>query len=541
MSVLTPEQVASVDPCYWALAYKIQLVGGLFTLHNHEYLEESLRSIHRIEVVMKGTQGGFTETEVLRALHGLINRRYPKGILYLFPTRVLVQEFSKTRFDPLIAANRDAIGKFVKTGGKGTDTSEVKKIGNAFLYFKGATLTQQIGYSGVKESSKLSSTPVDAVKYDEFDYFHEDVRGKAQGRMGHSEIREERFLSNPIVPGMGIDALFQASDQRYWHRKCGSCNEWTCAEKEFPDCVKFNKATGRGYIACKKCGKPLSIGPGEWVADYKDRPIVGRRWSQLTSSFNDPYEILQQINDPDNDNLSDTYRKRLGLPHVAAEDRLTEQQVFDCCGHDIMQSASEGPCAMGVDIGKTKHVIIGRRIGKDRYDLLRIERIPQNINFPSRLHYLAKMFNVRSAVIDIEPYTDEVRAFQSEESYRVYLCKYSDNMIQAVVYNDKEKTIRVNKTEVYDATHRIIAKKQIVFPRAELPEMKEFAKQICNPAKVLELQGNSKVEIFRYRGKNDHYRSALTYFYLAAQGGRISTAGSARDRQKYADNDYARI
>ena len=133
------EQIASVDCGYWAVINKIKLQSGIFNFKTREYQMEPMASTVRRMCYMKATQLGFTEMEVLRSLHGLIHGRYPRGIGYYFPTNDDVQEFGKSRFNPLIQSNRNAIGKYVKTvGKKSTDTASLKKIGDGWLFLRGA-------------------------------------------------------------------------------------------------------------------------------------------------------------------------------------------------------------------------------------------------------------------------------------------------------------------------------------------------------------------------------------------------------------------
>jgi len=529
--------LSSSSCAYWLQHCKVNLPGGQFSFKDHEYQTEPIDSPFRRICYMKGTQGGFTELEVLKTLHGLIYRRYPQGALYLFPTTDDVVEFSKSRFNPLIAGNKEQIGRFVKPGGRGTDMASLKKVNDAFLYLRGARLTQKVsGNSEGGESSKLRSIPVDRVVFDEVDLMDPDVIAKAVGRMGHSSVKEEVYISNPTIPDFGIDRIFQTSDQRHWFRKCG-CGKWTCAELSFPECVKVDKA-GKGYIGCWSCGKPLGIYPGEWVAQKTDaRDLHGYRWSQLTSIYSDPSDILREFMDPPGGNLGDVYRLRLGLPYIAAEDRLKESEVYERCGKYVMMANHKGPCAMGVDVGKIKHVVIGIKTGKDRYEIIKTARVSEW----SDIHDLAQRFGVKSAVVDIRPYEDNARQFQREEPYKVFLCEYSENSTIGTSFNDKTGVVKVNRTEVFDSTHRLIAKEMVTLPRL-CPEIKEFAKQVCATAKVLETNKKSGTSIYRYKKLGDeHYRNALNYFYLASSGSRVSNINRiGKMDNMVADNDYAR-
>lgn len=530
------EQMMTANPGFWASQWGIRLQACRFSFKDHEYQKEPMSSQARRRCYMKATQGGWTEIEVLRSLHAMINGFHPQGDLYMFPTTDDVGEFSKARFNPLIQANKTSIGKYVKN----TDTTSLKKVGTSFLYLRGARLSQKV--SDQNESSKMRGIPVDSVKFDELDLMDESVIAKARGRMGHSHVKEEVFLSNPLIPGEGIDKIFATSDQRYWHRKCGVCGEWTCAEKWFiedPERCVGTRSDGTGYIACKKCGREVPIwngtGSAEWVADLPSNTgfMHGYQHSQLTSVYNDPLEILHAFRNPPEGNLADVYRLRLGLPYIAAEDRLTKAQVLDCCNNLDMLHGHKGPCAMGVDVGKIKHIIIGIRTGKDQYTILKTAQLSEWQDIMD----MAMRFGVKSAVVDIRPYEDSARKFQKDAKFKTYLCEYKENTPQGTVYNDNTGIVAVNRTEIFDSTHRLTTTPgRLTIPRySEVIE--EFAKQMCGAFKVLETNKKTGTSVYRYKGKNEHYRNALNYFLLAATGGKISNIKTNRNRQKYAVNN----
>lgn len=542
---LTPKDIASRNCGYWARVNRIRLQTSVFSFVDHEYQIEPMKFTGRRKCVMKATQGGFTEDEVLDSLHGMIHKLLPQGVLYLFPTTDDVGEFSKSRFNPLIAANREAIGKYVKSAGKGTDTASLKKIHNAFLYLRGARLSQKI--SDVNESSKLKSIPVDRVVFDEVDHMSEDVIAKALARMGHSKIKQERYLSNPIVPGEGIDKIFSTSDQRHWFRKC-TCGEWTCAELSFPDCVKI-RSDGTGFIGCTKCDKELPIdrlvnndSTSEWVPSVRDNSdfMHGFRWSQLTSTFNDPAEILADFSNPPKGNLADVYRLRLGLPYIDAKDRLTEAQVYECCGNDVQAHSHEGPCAMGVDVGIIKHVVIGIKTGNEQYTIVKVAKF-SGLPAWNEIHDLAKRFNVKSAVIDIRPDMDIVRKFQLDEPYQIFLCEYSDNPAYTRTWDTKKGIVKDYRTALFDETHRmVVTPGMLTIPRI-CPEIKEFAKQMCAAYKLLETNKRTGALEYRYKGENEHYRNALNYFTLAASRSRLARVAVGTAQTEEVISDYVRI
>jgi hypothetical protein len=255
------------------------------------------------------------------------------------------------------------------------------------------------------------------------------------------------------------------------------------------------------------------------------------------SCWIDPADILRDFTDPPEGNIGDVYRLRLGLPYMAREDQLRLGEVTDCCGPECMATSSAGPCAMGVDIGKTFHVLIGMRTARDRYEILRMVRLPLTSGW-SDLHDLARRYNVRSCVVDIRPYEDGARSFQRQEPYRVLLCEYSENALMDNTVDQDRGIVKSYRTGICDTTHRLIADKKIVLPR-KCPEVDVFIEQVCDMAKILETHKKTGVQVYRYCGTgNDHYRHAMNYFYLAASGSRIVSLGGPMKRPTVAISDY---
>ena len=61
-----------------------------------------------------------------------------------------------------------------------------------------------------------------------------EAEALAKERLAHSDYKRILELSNPSLPGYGIDEVYQASDQRHWMLKCPGCGAWTALDKEFP-------------------------------------------------------------------------------------------------------------------------------------------------------------------------------------------------------------------------------------------------------------------------------------------------------------------
>ena len=472
--------------------------------------------------------------EILKSFHGMINGILPYGVFYLFPSDKDMQDYSKGVMNPLVQSN-PCIRKWVKAGKGSSDAAGLKTVSGANLYMRGAGLSQII--EGEGESAALKGISVDKVVFDEIELMDPMAIAKAIGRMKNSAVKEEVYIGNPGIPGRGIDEIFSGSDQRHWFRRC-SCGEWTCAELTFPECVKI-RPDGTGYIGCQKCGERVFVKDGEWVPQESDKSdyMHGYRWSCLTSPNNDPAEILDNFINPPQGNLADIYRLSLGLPYVATENRLTVGQVYTRCGQSVMDMSDRGPCAFGLDVGKIKHLVIGKRIGRKNFQIVKVARF-------SDWDDISKMilkFNCKSGVIDARPYEDEARRFQKAHNMRIFLCEYSETTPVGTTWNPKTKMVKVNRTEICDATHNLVSEDGLLVLPRRSPEIQEFAKQVCDPAKKEEINKKTKQLIYRYIGKNDHYRHALNYFLMAAEKIAVSQRSGHRKKHKKVMNEYARI
>jgi phage terminase large subunit GpA-like protein len=234
------EQFKSIGA--WAQSLPVVLDGRPFTFDRHEYLIEPYSEHHRDVSHLKSTQMGLSTLGMLMAIYGARYRNFV-GILYLFPSKSDVYDFSRGRVNPLIEDNPDTIGKWIQN----TDSAGLKKVWNAFLYFR-----------GMRSAIGLKSLPVDFLILDELDEANQNAIDMAMARMAHSEFKEVMRLSNPTLPDYGIDAAFQLTDQRYWLLKCPKCNAYTDLVGTFPtesgkEVTTLLEVGDRVIRACEKC------------------------------------------------------------------------------------------------------------------------------------------------------------------------------------------------------------------------------------------------------------------------------------------------
>lgn len=508
----------------WTMVNKINLGHGIWRKTGHEYLEAILRCEAKKQCAKKGAQMGLSETWVLKTLHGQIYGRYPTGALYLFPTKGDVEDFSKMRFDPLLS-NNPCIGSHVRE----TDKVNVKAIGGGFLVLRGARSTKKIGDK--KSSSGLKTVPVDRIVFDERDEMEDEMIDLALERISHSKIQEEMYLSTPTIPDYGIDALYQNSDQRIWMIKCEACGKETCLELEFPSCIK-ERTDGTCFRACIHCGAEIHPRNGTWIAQYPGKEMVGWWISQLNSVFVDPGKILNLYRNPPHGNIAEVYNSKLGVAYIAAENRLSINDIYDCCkAEEAMKIRHDGPTAMGFDIGKDFHVIIGDKPSAKRLRIVKIAKVTSE----SDVYDLAKRFNVKSSVCDKYPETRTARKMAKNLPGKTYLCGYQDGKKRGITdWNDRDGEILGNRTELCDSSHELVTTPgAFELPRRD-SEIKEYAKQMCNMVKVLDEDPQSGAKYYNYRKIGlDHFRHATNYFQLAAERiGTVKSRGRSMFRRK---------
>lgn len=553
----TVKAACKLHGAYWAKTMRVRLANGqYFQTHGREYQVEFFTVDSPEVCYMKATGCGVSDAEILKSIHGMIYGRYKQGVLYGFPTDDDMMDYSKTRWGPLIQFNHEQIGKYMTIGRKKTDAADVKRINNANLYLRGLRMKPTAdGLS--RQSVAATGVHVDRGVLDEVDQMEEEIIAKVRGRLSNAQIDGIKgksqivFIGNPSDEDRGIDSLWQGSDKRFWFRKCKECGALTCAEIEFfedpekcvgmyPDRLsRLEHHQPTGYIRCVKCEKPVGQRVGKWIATKpENRRRAGYNWSYLTSENQDPAHVLNCYRNPPEDNLGDVIRLMLGRAYSSSDERLRKEVIYACCGSDGMPTRHHGPCAMGIDNDDGKHVVIGYRTGSETYRIVRTIVFGDkfNDNFNDILDLIDR-YHIKACVADLRPNADSARQFQKAaiaKGCRTFLCEYTDSPLQDYKFIDATGIVKVYRTGVFDATHRIFTNQNIVLPYRN-KTLDEFAQQCCNCVKHKEVDKRKNIVIYRYKktgGGNDHYRNALNYFVVAGNKiGRVLPAGYQRQTQ----------
>jgi phage terminase large subunit GpA len=508
--ITSPALRAATEPLALWAERRIRLEGKPYSFEGHEYLRAIYDDTSPHVVLSKASQVGGTTWAILRSLHACLSGL---NVMYFFPTRTDVLEFSKSRVGPLVADN-----PFLSKELRDTDAAGLKRIGDAHLYLRG--MQSDVG---------MKSVPADMVVFDELDEASPDAKSVAKERLSHSDYRRLIELSNPSLPGYGIDEAYLESDQRHWTLRCPHCGEWTALDKAFPMKlgeevrIIFQREDGASYRACPCCQGELDLTMGEWVADFPDRATHGYRISQLFSSKVDPGEILREYRKTYNPERF--YTLKIGIPWADVENKLSTHEVLALCGDQGLLERSPRSCTMGVDTGKELHVVISRRHDPRGEGPKREVVWIGTAQSYEELDDLIKRFQVSRCVIDAMPEIHATREFARRHGGTVWLCYFNENQKGSVKWDHEQHIVQVNRTEALDAAKRGIRDGEVVLPR-RVPLLETFAEHLASDAKKLIEDEETGAKSYRYiRTGVNHYSFAFTYDWMASENERRYSGG----------------
>ena len=461
--------------------------------------------------ILKGAQMGFTIACIFKSLEWA-KRGTMRGIGYYFPSEGEVSDFAKSRFKTMMEDNHELWGRYVED----TDSAALKKIGRTHLYFRG--VGQKGTGSASRSLSRLKSIPNDGQVLDERDEMDDTRVDAVNHRMDASENPMQIVLSTPTLPGYGVDLDYKKSDQRVWMWKCGRCNDWTCLELDYPDCIV--QPNGKDpYYQCHHCHKPQDREVGQWVA--RETNITDHRgyWvSQLSSLMSDAGKIiLAQRKAIESGLMREFQNQTLARAFAYTDEQITEAQLTALLTSDPTPLEHEGPAALGCDPGKPCWYTV--RIRVSEHDSVCIAR--GKVDTLGELDRVWKRFNCESGVIDKGYDPSAVDAFCRDHP-GCYGGLYIGSKTSDPDWNHKEREVKMGRTRTLNASHQAILDKRVKHVQKDEFWIKHFVPQMMNLKRatfvVNERTGETRSEWVVTEGrKNDHLRHADAYAHLALE------------------------
>lgn len=374
----------------------------------------------------------------------------------------------------------------------------------------------------------------------------------AEKRLGHSNIAEQRWISTPTYPGIGIHAKWLESDQREWHVRCEHCgeqqpmtikavvDEWD--ELERP--VRWHD-----YVACRKCGKSLNrLAVGEWVPTFPGRDIAGYHLTKLFSPTAHLGALVQALQTTDETKRREAFNQDLGETYTPRGGQITDA-ILDECRRDYASRPVPGEkCVMGADVNKAINVVI--RGPQDKETGERPLRFAGEVESFETVGRLIRQYNVVRGVIDALPETRKARELQEDFAPKTrrdgaLACDYERGVLWLAYYVEqktgsknpemaewhKEKgVVNIDRTRSLDATFSRFYEHENTLP-GNAKEIMDYYAQMKAPVRTVEKDASGQPVARYVESAPDHYAHAENYVTIASMDlptKRAGTWGSKR-------------
>lgn len=428
----------------------------------------------REQVYMKATQVGVS-TQSIRWLlyHADVHQRV---CLYTFPTDRELSAFSRQRIRPVIRASEHLRGRMTADG---VDNVEQKQIGfDGWAYFRGT-------------NKPIDSVNADVVVFDEYDTSDQaNIEASERRVTGPDSAGLIRRVGVPSIPGWGISALYDGSDQRIWNARC-SAGHWNPIKGY--EAFAANVDSERMILRCSTCQKPLDVRQGEWVATYPDREVRGYHVNKMMVPGTSLGLLVANSRKSRPDQVEAFHTRDLGEPYAPAEGRLSIEQVQACVRSELrpQQSiVSYNLVVAGIDVASARalNVVIeevidrGTTTGRKLW-VGTIDDTDERSAF-QELCRLMDAFTVNMAGIDNEPDGRWSKAFAARFPGRVFRMDFftpQSSQKEPPVWriDEAEQFCSLWRTKVYDATFERFRLQHVLLPPLELLPA-DYAQQLGN-------------------------------------------------------------
>lgn len=433
-----------------------------FNFKDHEFQIGILQDERNTVDVRKCSQVGLSE---LMARFGLAFLATNTGVsvILALPHQKFATKFAKGRLDPIIETSPALASLMVKAA----DSSDLKRLGTSTLYLTGTYGTQS-----------AISIPAKLLIQDEVDFCNQTVLTQMNSRLRHNlDGGYRRRFSTPTVPGYGIDLLFTASTQAHYLCRCKHCNHedevdfetqvvipgW---EGSFEQLEREHISAGlvdyrNAWIRCLKCGKDLQASLQDpscrrWVEKCPGREHGGYQVAPTDLPlYNTPARILAQLQDYER--KADFYNFVLGLPYEDAENSILGA-VVDAMTTlpklDIEVPLTADNVGIGVDVGKTAHILIGTQDeGGKNVVWAETYRYSAQDTIAGRVCELIDRTSADCTVIDAGPDFSTASAVVAEfpgRAFANYYVRTEKRNLSITEINEETGTLSTNRTKSLD-------------------------------------------------------------------------------------------
>lgn len=462
--------------------------GNLIEFEKHKFLIAPYMDNTPWQVVRKAGQVGWSTLSIIRAFHLAF---YAKAnIIYTLPSKGIVKDFVIPKVDPLIE-NNPALKDMLS----GADNLGLKRVGDRFVYFR----------SSWDEASGISISAHILIS-DEVDRSNPKALRTYKTRLDAAKLDRPELgwwwrFSNPSLPGFGVDEDWEDSDQKHWFIRCSRCNHDQYLN--WPDNINIEKEI---YI-CSRCHEELREDDrinGRWLRKRK-ADISGYWLNQMMSPWIDAKKIIQ-------DSKKDTsifYNFTLGLPYQAKDQSVGRADILRCL---VPGYNPRTDVAIGVDVGVTKHYVIGNKYG--------IFRVGTTDDW-DEIESLRNQYNAYM-VIDANPYPDAVKRLVNRYRGKVFMHYYEEDkkQVETIRFGEGDDwgVVKSDRTKIIDSLVSDIMAQDLRFTCTH-DILDEYCYHWSQMFRVIEEteKGIHKAVWKHPEGKPDHFAHATVYWRIAME------------------------
>ncbi len=387
-----------------------------FNTKGYEFQDQIINDMHPNLVVIKPSQVGATECQIRKSLAFLL-RNPGTSLIFTEPNEDMFTRTSNTRVKPMISKDK-VFNTPQDKENRATRSLGLMQFGQSFLYLVPAI------------ESAATSIPADAVFIDELDLSDQQMVALFASRLQNSKHKITQKFSTPTFPSFGVDLDYQSSDQNLYMVRCQHCNHWSHPEftrefvhlhgpseslplveldRTFQDQIDFSSS----YIKCPKCHKPLDLNDKslrQWVATYPSRVNSrGYRISPFSTGRLDLAYIYKSLWEyQKNEYLRGFYNTVLGVTHSDSNTQLQEADISACMKQPAPVDYGNDPIWVGIDMGQTAHVVIGKHLRDGTTVVLNMYTIAVH-ELVEHCKTLVNTYNVVGGALDRHPYEPTAR------------------------------------------------------------------------------------------------------------------------------------
>ena len=503
-------EVAKEDSFVWIFENVPTENGRKLTFDRRPYLVKILRDFSPHIVYKKSAQVGITMCGgIAKALY--IVDTLGINSIYTFPTATDVSDFSKGRFRNIVHSSR-----YLSTRIGNVDNQGMVKIGDSFIYFKGTWSDRQ----GI-------SVPSDLNVHDELDFSKPDIREIFSSRLdasmfdfrGDEQNGWEWDFSTPTIPGFGVSALYDMSDQHQWWVRCSRCNR-SQRVNFFKNLRKTRK--GKRYFGCLRCDKKLNRAKGKWIPKYPERNIRGYHITQPMCDYIDAHRMWETWERLKKSPAGKRkfYNFNLGLEYEDGTESITKSLILN---RVVDGTTDFGPIFIGADQGDILHIEVVKVVEGRRH----IIWIGTLNNFDEYVN-LIDHYNPRVAVLDGLPNHENARRI-ARTKHNVYCIYYGgDKKLERKEWMKdlkEKKELTLPRTDLLDRAVTEWTSGNVVI-ESYIPTqfIEDFADQMSNMKRQFQEGRDGQQKAVWVNVGDDHYRHADAYTWVAQE---IGTAGQS--------------